>query len=62
MKKITRKVHFLRKDFFFVPKKPIFAAQNGVNPYGVYIFLAKDLVVSKKSSTFVPEIIQQMSF
>jgi hypothetical protein len=43
----------LLKCFFSVPKKPIFAAQNGVNPYGIYIFLAKDLVVSKKNITFV---------
>jgi hypothetical protein len=43
--------------------KPVFAAQNSVNPYGilsqngticfaVYIFFAKDLHMSEKSSTF----------
>ena len=36
--------------------KPVFAAQNSVNPYGIYIFLAKDLYMSEKSSTFAGEL------
>ena len=36
--------------------KPVFAAQNSVNPYGIYIFLAKDLHISKKSTNFAAEL------
>jgi hypothetical protein len=32
--------------------KPIFAAKNCVKSFNIYIFLAKDLVISKKSSNF----------
>ena len=32
--------------------KPVFAAQNGVKSYDVYIFLAKDLHIWKKCSNF----------
>ena len=32
--------------------KPVFAAQNSVNPYGIYIFLAKDLHMSKLFCNF----------
>ena len=35
--------------------KPIFAAKNGVKSFDIYIFLAKDLVMSKKSVNFAAE-------
>ena len=41
--------HF-SSSFFRI--KPIFAAKNGVKPIGIYIFLAKDLDMSKKSCNF----------
>ena len=40
--------------------KPVFAAKNCVKSYDIYIFLAKDLDISKKSVTFAPEKIYTM--
>ena len=31
--------------------KPVFAAQNSVNPYGIYILFAKDFFINEVNST-----------
>ena len=47
-----RKAHTITLCTSFIRIKPIFAAKNSVKPIGIYIFLAKDLVISKKNTNF----------
>ena len=55
LKKFALFLHFISSLHAI---KPIFAAENSVKPIGIYIFLAKDLDMSKKSCNFAAKLVE----